>query len=326
MQRLLVIVLCGLGLASPAAADGAGGPVPPQQGGAGVSTGSVNFVAISTGRSTLVERVARGTGTVERYRMIDGSYGVPGVAYDGSATGLSADGGTLVLAETVRAYPVKRTRLLLLSPSTLRPRGQIALPGWFTVDAISPDGRWLYLIHYLSVSNTNHYEVRAYDLRARHIVAKPVIDPREPDEKMQGLPITRVTSPDGRWAYTLYQRPDEAPFIHALDTAGRTARCIDLDELIADDVGSGRLALAGGTLRVDGEAGPLAVVDLKTFAVRPPAAAAPARRPAPAPAPAAAREDAGSGFPWALLLLGLVPLAGLAVVIRRRAVKRAAPR
>jgi hypothetical protein len=158
------------------------------------------------------------------------------------------------------------------------------------------------------------------------MVAKPVIDPREPDEKMQGLPITRVMSPDGRWAYTLYQRPDEAPFIHALDTTGRTARCIDLDGLIADDVGSGRLALAGGTLRVDGEAGSLAVVDLKTFTVRPPAAAAPALRPAPAPAPAAAREDAGSGFPWALLLLGLVPLAGLAVVVRRLAVKRAAPR
>jgi hypothetical protein len=316
MRRLLVIVLCGLGLAAPAAADGAGGPVPPQQGGAGVSTGSVNFVAISTGHSTLVERVARGTGTVERFRTIDGSYGVPGVAYDGSATGLSADGGTLVLAETVRAYPVKRTRLLLLRPSTLRPRARISLPGWFTVDAISPGGRWMYLIRYLSVSNTNHYQVRAYDLRARHMVAKPVIDPREPDEKMQGLPITRVTSPDGRWAYTLYQRPEGEPFIHALDTTGRTARCIDLDGLIADDVGSGRLALADGTLRVDGEAGPLAVVDLKTFAVRPPAAAASARR--PAPAPAAAHEDAGSGFPWPLLLLGLVPLAALAAVVRRR--------
>lgn len=323
MRRVLVIVCCMLGWSAiPATADGAGGPVPPQQAGAGASApgSDLGFVAVSTGRSTLVERVQRGTGTVERYRLIAGSYGVPGVAYDGSTTGLSADVDTLVLAEATRAYPVKRTRLVVLSPTTLRPRARIALTGWWTVDAISPDGRWLYLIHYTSVSNTNHYEVRTYDLRARHLLAKPVVDPREPDEKMQGLPITRTVSSDGRWAYTLYQRPDDAPFIHALDTQGRTAACIDLDGLTSNDVGAAHLVLTGGggTLRVDGETGrPLAVVDTRTFAVQRPAVASPPRSVAPRPHPPAARAHDG-GLPWELALIALLPLAGLAVVGRRR--------
>ncbi len=247
---------------------------------------------------------------------------MPGVAYDGSTTGLSADGATLVLSEMQRSYPVKRTRLVVLDARRLRPRARIVLPGWFTVDAISPDGRWMYLIHYTSVSNTNHYEVRAYDLRNRRMVTKPVIDPREPDEKMQGLPITRVMSADGRWAYTLYQRPDEAPFIHALDTQGRTAACIDLDGLTSNDVGEARLALAGGgaTLRVDGAYGPATLVDTRTFVVRRPTAA-PAR---PAPAPRAA--ETGGGVPWGLALVALIPLAGVALVARRRAVRRVAQR
>lgn len=323
MRRVLVIVCClGAALAAPAGADGAGGPVPPVQAGAGARSpdGALGYVAVSTGHSTLVERIRHGTGVVERVRLIAGSYGVPGVAYDGSTTGLSADGSTLVLAEATRAYPVRVTRLVVLRAWSLLPRARIALPGWWTVDAISPDGRRLYLIHYTSVSSLNHYEVRAYDLRARRLIAKPVIDPTEPDEKMQGLPMTRVMSADGRWAYTLYQRPGDAPFIHALDTQGRTARCIDLDALTNDDVGAARMSLSGdgAQLRVTGEAGPLALVDTRTFAVRKPAPPRTSvRRPPAAPAAPASRSG-GGGLPWELALVGLVPLAGLGVVAVRR--------
>jgi hypothetical protein len=327
MQRITMLLgCCALSLAVPAAAESAGGPVPPIQARAGASApgGDLNYVTVADGHRTLVERIRREGGVVERTRFIPGSFGVPGVAYDGSTTGLSADGATLVLAEMPRSYPVKRTRLVVLDARRLHPRARITLRGWFTVDAISPDGRWMYLIHYTSVSKTNHYEVRAYNLRTRRMLAKPVIDPREPDEKMQGLPITRVMSGDGRWAYTLYQRPDEAPFIHALDTQGRTAACIDLDDLIADDIADARVALADGdaTLRVDGPAGPLALVDTRTFAVRKPEAP-PASRP---PSPAPQRADNGGGVPWELALVALIPLAALAIVARRRAVRRVARR
>ena len=89
MRRALVILgCCALPLGAAAAANGAGGPVPPMQNGAGVSTpgGSVNYVALSAGgHHTVVERVRRGDGFVERTRVLRGDYGIPGAAYDGSS-------------------------------------------------------------------------------------------------------------------------------------------------------------------------------------------------------------------------------------------------
>jgi hypothetical protein len=315
MRRLLLIGSFVLCVAAPAA-HAAGGPVPPVQGGAGVSApgSSVNYVAVRTGHDTVLQRVRRATGFVERSRSIRGAYGIPGAAYDGSDTGLSYDERTLVLA-TLSGLP-SHTRLLVFDARALRPRARVVLPGYFTVDAISPDGRWLYLIHYRSVSN-NDYEVRAYDLVGRRLLPAPIVDPREPDEKMQGLPMTRTMSPDGRWAYTLYAKPSGAPFIHALDTERRTAACIDLDDLSSDTIGEAKLTLSGGSLRVEGPAGPLAVVDTRTFAVSDPAAEQRPAPPAPAPRAASSGGD-GNGAPWGLAFIALVPLAGLVIVARRR--------
>jgi hypothetical protein len=86
---------------------------------------------------------------------------------------------------------------------------------------------------------------------------------------MQGVPLSRAASTDGRWAYTLYQRAPAPPFVHALDTARRTARCIDLDALARVDVSRARLRLAadGRTLVVRDPGGALAFVDPTTWTV-----------------------------------------------------------
>lgn len=324
-MRRLLIVCCGLALALPTSAAGAGGPISPQQGGAGATTpgGDVAYVALGAGHRTVVESVRRAGGAVDRFISLRGSFGVPGVASDGSATGLSADGHTLVLSGGVGRYPILRTHLVVLDALHLRTRARIDLPGWFNVDAISPTGRWLYLIHYPSARNTNRYEVRAYDLANRRLVARPVIDPREPDEAMQGFPMTRSVSADGRWAYTLYDRGGEAPFIHALDTERRTAACIDLPGLAGADVSGLRLLVApgGDTLRVVGPNGAVAQVDTRTLTVRPPAPAPPA---AHALARHAARPADG-GPPWALAAAAVVALAALAAALRRVARRRPAP-
>jgi MYXO-CTERM domain-containing protein len=311
MRRLLLIATCILGVGAPTA-HAAGGPVPPVQGGAGVSApgSSLAYIAVRAGHDTVLQRVRRADGVVERSRLIRGAYGVPGAAYDGSNTGLSFDEHTLVLA-AIRARSTD-TRLLTLDARSLRPRAPIVLPGHMTVDAISPDGRWLYLIRYRSVRN-NRYDVLAYDLARRHLLRTPIVDPREPDEKMQGFPLTRTVSADGRWAYTLYANPEGEPFIHALDTERRTAACIDLDDLTTEDASDARLVLAGGTLRVEGTAAPLALVDTRTFAVRDPAAKAP-----PVRRVASSGDDDGGGVPWFVAFVALLPLAGLAVVARRR--------
>ena len=321
MRRALATILCGFGLLPAAGAAADGGPVPPMQNGAGVTLpGSpVNFVAVGSGVShTVVERIRRSTGAVERSRVIAGYFGIPAVAFDGSSTGLSADGRTLVLAQYPRTYTPKATPLVVLDAIRFRERMRVTLPGMSLVDAISPDGRWLYFIHYKDVNGTN-YEVLAYDLQQRHLIAKPIVDPREPDEKMQGQPVTRLMSADGRWAYTLYSRGPQEPFIHALDTSGRTAACVDLPlNANLDQVFEMKLRFGpGGALQVTHNGNALVDVNTKTFAVR--AAAAPKPPSAPAPKPAADRSDGGSQFPWALMALpAAAVLAGLGVLARRR--------
>jgi hypothetical protein len=131
---------------------------------------------------------------------------------------------------------------------------------------------------------------------------------------MRGYPLTRAASPDGRWAYTLYDGAGAHPFIHALDTANGTAACIDLDELAGSpDLGAMRLAVGGETVTLQTSDGPVLVVDRTSFAVRKPDGAA--RR---APAPARASEG-GSDVPWtavgagaaAIALIAAAALAGL---------------
>jgi hypothetical protein len=316
-------VCCGVALAAPAPAAGAGGPVSPQQGGVGATAPGVDvtYIALGARGRTVIESVRRAGGAVERFTSLPGSLGVPGAASDGSATGLSADGRTLVLSGGVGRYPIVRTHLVVLDALHLRTRARIDLPGWFTVDAVSPTGRWLYLIHYPSANDTNRYEVRAYDLVDRRLVAKPVIDPREPDEAMQGFAMTRAVSADGRWAYTLYDRAGEAPFIHALDTTGRTAACIDLPGLTGADL-SGVHLIAGrsaATLSVVGRHGPVALVNARTRAVGPPPSAHSA-----APVRSVAVPD-HSNRPWSRVALALVVLAVVGGLLWRFGRRREAP-
>src|SRR4051794_6379703 len=148
MRRVLVLWVCVGALAAPAGAGASGGPVPAVQGGAGVSVagGDVSYIAVGVGRRTLVEQILRPGGAIGRTLMLRGAYGVPGVAYDSSTTGLSSDGSTLVLAEVLNRFPVRRSRFEVFDAPRLRDMGEITLPGYYTADAISPDGRSLYLI------------------------------------------------------------------------------------------------------------------------------------------------------------------------------------
>ncbi len=52
---------------------------------------------------------------------------------------------------------------------------------------------------------------------------------------MGGIPIARASSAEGRWAYTLYARRGDEPFVHALDTVKREAFCIDLPLAVTYD-------------------------------------------------------------------------------------------
>jgi hypothetical protein len=292
-------------MAVPPGALAAGGPVAPVQNRyTGTAGNPYRYAAFEANGNTVVKEQEAGAGPAVPGLSIRGRYGIPGVDYSGSMTGLSADGRTLILARIPAGTP-DTTRLLVLDTAPLTIRAMLTLPGWSTVDAVSPDGRWLYLIHYAS-SDITKYEVLAYDLPADRLLAQPVVDPRERDEAMTGIPINRVMSASGRWAYTLYLRPSGLPFIHALDTTHHRAVCIDLRPLANIDISSAHLVLlpGGTTLQVDLGGVSRAAIDTQTFRV-----SAGSRHSAATPVRSSARGHRAtpgpSGVPWKVILLSI---------------------
>jgi hypothetical protein len=272
--------------------------------------GDVAYLTRAGKRSTRLLATAPGGGPAVRRLRIPGHLALPAVAYDGLPGGLSADGRTLILIKPRARFPRANTTLAVVDPTRMRMRRQIHLRGDFSFDAISPDGRLLYLIQYLSKRDITDYAVRAYDMRARRLFRQPVVDPSEPDEDMSGEPLSRVTDATGRWAYTLYAS-EEHPFVHALDTERRTAVCIDLDIH-----GGQALAMRGDRLDVLGGEQILASIDTSTHRVIP----APSKRPAHR---RSATEEA-AGFPWLLIAGPTAALMLLAALGRRRSATRTA--
>jgi hypothetical protein len=125
---------------------------------------------------------------------------------------------------------------------------------------------------------------------------------------MRGLPQARVMSPDGRFAYTLYTG-GKKPFVHALDTVGRSAACLDLPPL-SENAQLG-LRLQGRRLEVLTSGTPVAFVDTVTRKVTKPGQ----------PAARQAASDGGDGSPvlWGLLAgVAAVALGGAVALTARR--------
>lgn len=238
-----------------------------------VPTSPYRYVTLATKADTIVARVQRRGGRIVGSRPLPGHYTVPAVAYDGAAGGLSADGRELVLIEPRVSFPRRETTFAVLSARGLVLQRLVRLRGDFSFDAVSPSGGRLYLIQYTSPTDPTRYAVRAFDVRAGRLLREPIVDPRD-REQMHGQPVSRATSPDGRWAYTLYDGGGKAPFLHALNTARGTARCIDLDALAGNRyLWRLRLAVTGGSVVIrDGDEPELAV-DRASFAVTIPVSA-----------------------------------------------------
>ena len=205
---------------APGLVQGASGALAP--------SGALRYVTLATARSTVVAAIDVRSGRVIRSTALRGFYGIPIIAWDGSTGGVSGDGGTLVLGSygPLPGDPGV-TRFVVLRTKTLRKVHVVALAGSWAFDAISPDASKLYLVEYVSAGQSPHYRVRALTTATGRLDPDPIVDRREAEVAMRGQPVTRRTSRDGRWAYTLYARGRE-PFVHALDTVEGEAYCIDL--------------------------------------------------------------------------------------------------
>lgn len=230
MRRRIFLVLAATAAAvvwSTTAASGAGPSPGVSQGGAGLKSGNVRYMALPAGASTVVQALGKDF-RVLRHTTIKGSWGFPLVAYDQTVEGLLRGGRTLVLGQqiyTADGQLRKTTSFKLVDTRKLKVAGTIQLDGAFSFDAASPDGRYMYLIEYFSSEDPTLYRVRAYDLRDGKLLAKIVADRKSWETGMQGMPVSR-TWKEG-WAYTLYGG-NAKPFIHALNTRGIEAVCIDM--------------------------------------------------------------------------------------------------
>jgi hypothetical protein len=277
MKPLLVLV-SALALASAVtavAAKGDGSPYTPGlvQGADGVLSPDhrIRFVTLATPKSTVVAAIRVRTGRVVRSNVLRGFYGVPIVAWDNSTGGVSGDGRTLVLGSygPLPGDPGV-TRFAVLDTKTLRKSRLLVLRGSWAYDAVSPDGSTMFLIEYLAAGQNPHYRVRSLAVGTGRLDPEAVVDRREDEVLMRGQPVTRVASPDGRWAYTLYARPKHGPFVHALDTVRGEAYCVDLPARLRQlEQMALRLRLRGdGALEVRTRHARIALVDTKTLELR----------------------------------------------------------
>src|SRR3954447_21061024 len=169
-----------------AAAAGAAGPSPGLlQGPAGITAPAqkYRFVALHGPRTTKLAAIDKATGRVVRSRLLRGEWGIPLVAFDGTADGLSRDGKVLVVADWVNGNnsPFRpRSSFRIYGTDLLDLRSRFTLRGDFSFDALSPDGQTLYLIQHVGDENdVFKYVVRAYDLGARRLLPQAIADKRQ---------------------------------------------------------------------------------------------------------------------------------------------------
>ena len=305
-------------LVAAAPAVGAGGPtiLGGVYGAGGISVPGSGY-SYSTvypgGQRMVLEKIRADGGGIARYREFDGNWSLPAVTALGDAGGLSHDGERLVLIEPRSLAGADRTGFTVVDTGRLRTERRIELDGSFSFDAISPDGRVLYLVQYADARHPLDYRVRALDVATGKLRRGAIVDPDEPDEKMTGQPVARRTSPDGRWAYTLYGG-GEAPFVHALDTERGRAECIDLDRIgspVPFTLGL-QVDRSSGALTVVHKDEPVASIDPRTLAVS--AAGVPA---APEHVSAADRSSTWVG-PAAIAAGIAMAIVALLIALRRR--------
>jgi hypothetical protein len=143
--------------------------------------------------------------------------------------------------------PRSRTPIVVADPTGLMEPRTYDLRGNFEPEAFSTDDRRLFLIQHLPAEAPTVYRVTVLNLRTGRVV--PVFGPfKGPAERMPGIRLQQVLSPNADQLYTLYSsaRPGYAPhhapvpngatvsFVHVLSLQEGWAHCVGLPEELWD--------------------------------------------------------------------------------------------
>lgn len=198
-------------------------------------------------RSTVVTRVDRHRGQIDRWWALPGRFTLTAPAYDMVGAGLSADENVLVLSQLRQSLMVRRTRLTILDTRVrnrypaARRNGDfstVILRGDYGVQAVSPDGATAFLSHLISAPpDPVRFTLRALDTASGKLLPRFSIPGN--GEILSGLPITRLPDRRGRVVYTLFWEEDGRPrpgrerrvSVLALDTAAPRLRRVELPRL-----------------------------------------------------------------------------------------------
>src|SRR5262245_16306270 len=262
-----------------------------------VPTGSVLFEhpgAVGSLGGAYVVSPSGGAGST-RLRTVDGSGGLVGTTHVAGSLDVgvvSESGRDVALVEPPPKgwdpsvpVPRARTTIVVADPKGLRDPLNYDLRGNFEPEAFSTDDRSLFLIQHLPAEAPTVYRVTVLDLRRGKIY--PVFGPyKTPSERMPGIRLQQVLSPDGDQLYTLYSSaqpgyaPHRAPaapdatvsFVHVLSLQEGWAHCVGLPRMLWDRPSSEQ-ALApspNGRLLyvVNAALGVVSVMDTRTLEIQ----------------------------------------------------------
>ncbi len=181
------------------------------------------YWSVQPGARTVIRAFDPTTGAETSAFDIAGSWSPP-ISYGPAPSGISRSGAWMVLTSSAGAHPATTSSFAVIDLAGRRLDRVITSAGDVSFDAVSDDGRNVYLVEHLAPSP--HYVVRVASFQGNGLQNGVVgqIKTAEP-EAMNGLYHTSVAV-SGDWFLSLYTNPDRGPFIHALNTTQLFAQCI----------------------------------------------------------------------------------------------------
>jgi hypothetical protein len=269
LMAAVSVAALGLAACTKAPDDSANRPVPPEtlllstQAGplvVQVPSGSVLFerpgTVASLGGSWLLSATPSAGSTL--LETVDGADAEPAsdVRLDGTldVRVVSESGAGVALMDPLPdgwdpevPLPRSRTSIVVADPTGAEEPRTYDLRGNFEPEAFSTDDRQLFMIQHLPAEAPTVYRVTVLDLKRGRVY--PVFGPyKAPPERMPGIRLQQIISPNDDQLYTLYSsaRPGYAPhhapvpndatvsFVHVLSLQEGWAHCVGLPEALWD--------------------------------------------------------------------------------------------